>query len=92
MMDQGLIDKETFIRIYRYRLRAILRNGPIKRELLRVGREGEQRYDEEDKEPYEDFKKLVKEIDFSDERLQKMLRNPRGGSFKALTSSAPQQE
>jgi hypothetical protein len=89
MMDQCLIDKETFIRIYRYRLTAILRNGPIKTELLKVGKEGEQRDDEEGKEPYEDFKRLVKENDFPDERLQTMLRNPRGGSVKALTSSAP---
>jgi hypothetical protein len=78
MMDQGLLDEETFNSLYRYRLRAILRNGPIKQKLLNPS-------DDDDKDGYKDFKALVKQVDDDRGTLQDMLKDPRGGTTKKLT-------
>ena len=75
LIEEGLLDKETIHKTQiPYRVRLILQNGPIKRELLHGGRKDE-------KPKWKTFERLVNDFQvyLDDFEYCEMFKNPNGG-------------
>ena len=74
MLDEGLLSEPIFNKTLRYRVRLILQNGPIKRDILKVERKDEEKF-------WPTFKKLATDLGY-----RQMLENPKGGKWKDLNA------